>query len=442
MGTFIAHMHPALVHLPIGFIIMSLLVDFFQRSGNKRNSKLSTYMWGASAIASLLAMGTGIVALRSGYYEGLNMFIHLLCGYGTAIACVLLWWFKKSDRNYFGAQNGVLKFILGGTLLVGGHMGGELTHGEQYMPLPFSGGEKEKPDLNSKDSIGVYADLIAPIFAEKCNRCHEDLDARGRLNMTTQEGLLTDKFGDPAIAPGDLKNSAAFKRMTLHPEHKKYMPPSGPPITYNEQKLIEWWIRNNAPFEKNLRSMKLSDEMKEFFAEEYGIDLKVKSFYEKFDIGVLPNETISNIRNVGFNVSRLAQNNNFIDVSTHGQDGSLDQERIDQLLQAKEHITWLDLSGAELTDDHMTVIGQLQNLTRLNINNTKITDQGIAKIGDLHQLSSLNVYGTKITDESIATLKQLKNLKSLYLWQTKLSDKGVADLKSSLNNCDIVTGAE
>jgi len=442
MGTFIAHLHPLLVHLPIGFIILSFLVDWHQKNNNSvSRDKLSTFLWGMSALASILAMATGIASLRTGYYEGLNMFIHLLCGYAIAIVCTFIWFTKWKNKTYFGKQNIVLKSLLGIGLIVGGHMGGNLTHGEEHLPMPFDPKTNlEKIDLSDKDSINIYSDIVKVIFDQKCNRCHEEDDARGRLVMTTEEGLLSDKYGDPAIAPQDLHNSEAYKRISLSPWNNKYMPPSGPPITFKEKKVIEWWILKGAPFAGNLRNLEIDKDMKEFLAAEYGIDLSKKSFYEKAKIDVLAPEKLEAIKSVAFNATNLAANNNFIDVSNHGQSKNISVERIDALVGAKDHITWLDLSDTDLSNDGLSAIGQLSNLTKLNINRTKITDTGLDAIAGLERLMVLNLYGTAVTDDGLEKLSGLKTLESLYLWQTQTTEEGIEKLRSSLPNCEIVTG--
>jgi len=442
MGTFIAHLHPLLVHLPIGFIIISLLFDWHQKNNfSVSKDKVSTFLWGMSAIAAILAMATGIASLRTGYYEGLNMFIHLICGYSIAAVCTIIWYTKWKKKSFFDAQNIVFKSLLLVGLLIGGHMGGNLTHGEEYMPTPMDPkSDLKKIDLSDKDSINVYDDIIQVILNQKCNRCHEEEDARGRLVMTTEEGLLSDKYGDPAIAPGDLYNSEVYKRISLSPWNNRYMPPSGPPITYKEKKIIEWWIMQGAPFKSNLRNMEIDKPMVTFLATEYGVDLTKKSFYERAKIDVLPAEKFEAIKSVAFNASNLAANNNFIDVSNHGQSKNISNERLEALLGAKNHITWLDLSDTDLSDDGLKAIGQLSNLTKLNVNRTKITDAGIDAISNLERLITLNLYGTSISDQGLEKLTDLKTLESLYLWQTQTTEEGIEKLRAALPNCEIVTG--
>lgn len=438
MGYYIGHLHPALVHLPIGFIILALLTDFFRHD---KASSIRSFLWISSAIASIIAMASGLILLRSGYYEGANMFIHLLCGYGIAAVTSLIAFSYWKDKQWFSKQHLVSKVALFGLLLVGGHKGGELTHGPEYLPMPFSNIESINFDtIDAIDSINVYGHMIEPIFQLKCIRCHEPDDARGKLDMSSEEGLSDDTFGDPGIAPGNLEDSEIFKRITLERTHRKFMPPSGPEFSYKEKKLVEWWIINGAPFSANLRTLPLTDADRAFFDEQFGIDLREKSFYEKVAVEQLDDNIMSQIKGSEFNVTPLASTNNFLDISRVGKPKEISSEELNSLLQAKQQITWLDLSSSTLDDDAIPVLSELQNLTKLKLQNTNISNATLEGLAGLSNLQVLNLYGTGISDEGLKHLQQLSSLQKLFVWQTNVTDAGITELQNALPNLEIVSG--
>jgi len=271
MGYIIGHLHPALVHLPIGFIILATLLEFYR---TEKVKNIASFLWIASAVASILAMATGVALLRSGYFEGGNMFIHLLSGYAIALFTSVIAYSKWNNKLWFKRQHTVLKTLLVGLLFVSGHTGGELTHGVDHLPNPFNKTEVVNFDgLATKASINVYKDMIQPIFHIKCNRCHEPGDTRGKLDMTTKEGLLASAKGESTIVPGYSNESELFKRVTLNPSNRKFMPPSGAELEYKEIKLIEWWIENGASFDAYLNAQTLSKRDKKFFKYQFGITL-------------------------------------------------------------------------------------------------------------------------------------------------------------------------
>jgi len=443
MGEFIGHMHPALVHMPIGFIMLSVLSDWYlNRQGHASATKISTFMWGFSFLSCIAAIATGTVLLMSGYFEGKHMFLHLLSGWGIMIVTTLLFLSKWRNKTFFKLQNTILKAAAVVLLLVSGHNGGVMTHGENYLPLPFTSGDKTAPeDLDALDSINVYAHILKPIFDKKCFRCHEVDDARGKLDMTSIEGLTDDTYGDPGIFAGNLKDSEIYKRVTMEADEHKYMPPSGPVMSYDEIKLLEWWILSGASFEKDLRLMEVSPEMKEFFLEKYGIDLRRKTFYEKVNVEAVAQSIIDDIKENDFNISLLASTNNFVDVSRVGHDDLVTSVQLKRLLQAKEQITWLDLGATSINDDDVQTIVQLKNLTKLKLQKTSISDESLRLIADnLNQLSVLNIYGTKITDQGLDYLSNMASLKQLFIWQTQTTAAGINRLKSALPDIEVVSG--
>lgn len=442
MGSFIAHLHPLLVHLPIGFIAISFLIEWYLKKSNfSPKDELSIYLWSLNAIVSILAMATGLAALRMGYYEGVSLFFHMLCGCFTTLVCALIWFVKWKNLSIINNQIILLKVMLAIGIILAGNFGGILTHGEEHLPLAFNPrSELKRIDLRGRDSINFYTDVIKVIFDNKCNRCHNNKDARSRLVMTTEEGLLSNQYGKSGISPNSPMNSEIFNRISLSPWHQNYMPPSGLPITYKEIKMIEWWIMQGAPFTGTLYDLEIDKEMKTMLNYEYGIEIALKPYFTKSLIEPLSKDKIEAIIEEGFNVRQIATNSNFLDVSNHGQSRMITQDRINTLVGAGDHIAWLNISHTDLNDEGLWVLSKLSNLTKLNINNTNITDIGVDAIAGFERLTMLNIYGTNISDIGLEKLSHLKKLEALYLWQTKTTATGIEKLKASLPNCRIERG--
>jgi len=424
--------HPALVHLPIGIILITIFYEWYKKSD-------SITLWFMATLSAIMTMIAGLILLKSGRYEGLEMFLHLIMGVLTTIVTALIFLSKWQHYWLFNAQNTLLKWILFGLLLFGGHKGAELTHGKNYLPIPFLESEKES-DISfiGRESVVMYDDIIKPILDRKCIKCHETDDERGKLNLQTIEGLLSDKYGDPAVFPGDINESEIYKRISLSPSDKKYMPPSGEDLNYEEKKMIEWWIRSGASFTDNIKEMNPPDHVKATLFAKYGIDFRKKSFYEKKEVAALDPSLLEKLIVAEYNVSTLAANTNFIDVNIKGKSNKFSSDRLNHLVSAKDQITWLDLSNSNLNDEMATVIKNLTNLTKLKIQNTSITDKTIQSISDLENLSVLNIYGTIVSDASIEALISLPNLEKLYIWQSNISSAGIEQLKTSKPGLEVV----
>jgi len=92
------------------------------------------------------------------------------------------------------------------------------------------------------DKLAAVPDFqrdVAPIFEEKCNRCHGAKRRGGKLDMRTVESLLKGGDTGPAIKPGNAKKSLLIELI-----HHKEMPPKkeGPFVTADELELLRRWI--------------------------------------------------------------------------------------------------------------------------------------------------------------------------------------------------------
>lgn len=81
-------------------------------------------------------------------------------------------------------------------LSVTGHLGGALTHGEDFLSQPLLSmfgfapvKEVRKPIININEAL-VYKDIIEPVLEQKCVQCHNSQKQKGSLRLDTPELLL------------------------------------------------------------------------------------------------------------------------------------------------------------------------------------------------------------------------------------------------------------
>jgi len=143
----------------------------------------------------------------------------------------------------------------------------------------------------------------------------------------------------------------------------------------------------------------------------------------------------------GFSIKIMNAKGNLLDVSlvSPGRNSST-SDRISQLLIIQNNIVWLDISGNQVSDNDLGIVGQFSNLKRLKVANNPITDSGIEKLKGLRKLESLNVYSAKITGKSLVYFNELKNLRTVYAWKTGITDE---DIKNrTAGSYRIITGSE
>jgi uncharacterized membrane protein/mono/diheme cytochrome c family protein len=454
LSFFIGRFHLALVHLPIGLLLLAVIMQFLSRK--KRFEKLDSaiaFSLFLGATSAILAAICGWLLANNGAYVDRTLFLHRWLGIGVAILAGLCWLLKTKKIK---TESRVLNFsvsILMIMIFYTGHLGGNLTHGKgyllQYAPDVLktvfgseSGVEKIRQHYSNPDSTFVFNDLLLPFLKEKCGDCHDEKDKKGGLDLTTKESFLKGGDHDEIFLAGNAYESEIFKRITLPGNDKKFMPPGGEALSYDQIRLLEWWINEGASIEKAVSEYDLPKDIETLFEKNYSLEIKTKSFVETLIVPPISDAVFQKLEAQNFKVTRLAANNNLLEISLQSGLKNITNTQIETLLQAKDQITWLNLGNAEILDKHLPTIQQLQYLTRLRLEQTSVSDQRIALLEGLPNLESLNLYGTSVSDQSIASFIKMSALKNIYLWQTKVSSKGLEMLKSQRPNLEVVVGTE
>ena len=351
---------------------------------------------------------------------------------------------RVSSGIYTGA---LLLLVL--LITVTGHFGGNLTHGSNYLleyaPEPVSqllGGTKKQVVVLSDDpdSVKVFEHIITPLLQNRCLECHNATKMKGDLNLEDQESILAGGDNGEVLLAGNARESEIFKRITLRPENKKFMPSGGKtPLSYNEVKLIEWWLNSGANFENSVLETGVDPEMKFALAQLYGLDTDPKSYVERASVSPAAQEQLALLTEAGFYAQPIAANNNFIEVKKK-RTTDIEKSSLKLIENVKEQVTWLQVGAADLTDADLSFLEGMENLTRLHLENNPITDQGLKVIEGLPHLESLNLYGTEVTVNSLESLKTLPSLKKVFLWQTNVTPEEAEEIRAALPDAEVDVG--
>lgn len=445
---FIGHLHPVLVHLPIGILLLASLFVWQSKKDKHENLQKAVntmLFWGMlSAVAACI---TGYILSRSGDYDEETVSLHQWMGIGVALVSILTWYSRKRPRlqRWQWAFATVLVLLV----FLTGHLGGSLTHGSDYLTQPLadiSGDSaettvKRKPIPNIKEAI-VYADLVQPILQSKCYGCHGATKQKGKLRLDQPEAILKGGKDGPAIVPGKPGESELIKRIMLPREDEHHMAPKEKAqLTEKEISLLTWWVGNGADFIKKVKDFEQPEKMKPVLAS-----FQSSNTQEKKSADVIPTApvekadeaAVNKLKNTGAIVLPVSQSSNYLEVAFITAPGG--NEAIALLLPLKKQLVRLKLSYASVTDSALSVIGQCSNLIRLQLDHTDITDKGLSKLQSLNALQSLNLVGTKITIAGVMQLKGLKNLQSLYLYQTQVEKKDWEQLRKAFSKVSLDSG--
>jgi hypothetical protein len=459
-SLFLGRFHSLTVHLPIGFLLLGAFL--FLLSLSKKFSFLAKALPLTIlliAISSVVSVVLGLLLAQEGGYPEGSLFWHRLMGIGVAIFSVIsvvliLGYFDKTKKSIsiksrlninsiestIVDQKKELGLVLGATVLcvsITGHLGGNLTHGENYLftyapefvQELFLDPNSDKSSLTfpeDVDSTLVFEHILGPVITQKCASCHNDETQKGGLKVTSLEDLIVGGETGPAFEEGSPQSSELYKRVTLDPKSKKYMPPKGAGLSFGEITLLKYWIENGMASDLRITDEEIPEEIQALLESTYGLSTKKKAHYEKVKVAEVPEETLNKIRSQGFRVSALSEENNFLEIIANG---TLTKENVEALQSINEQITWLDLGEASISDPWLETISNFPNLTRLLLDNNPISDQGTSFLGKLENLESINLYNTSVGDSTLNLLSGIKSLQSIYLWNTNVSKDLVDKLK-------------
>ncbi len=379
----------------------------------------------------------GWLLANDGGYDEDTVFWHQWLGIFTVVIALVAWYTKRKKKKQ------IYKYSLWGLavlVLATGHFGGSLTHGSDYLVAPLLGrqDEIEQKLPSSPDSVQVYGHIVQPVLEQKCYGCHNSEKKQGGLDMSTWEDFVIGGENGPVIE-GGIWESELFRRITLPQENKKFMPPKGTPLTYDEISIIKWWLTQGANPENSITQLKMTEEIQEILINSYKIDPRPRSFVERVQIEAIDEQVFSKLESLGWKVQALSSDNNFLEVSSETSN-MLPKAGLDGLLQIKENVTWLNLGKLNISDADIAQIGQFINLSRLRLENNSITDVGLKSLSDLKKLESLNLYNNPLTDAGLEYFEQFSALKRIYLWKTDITQDGIKKLKESHPDWEIDYG--
>jgi uncharacterized membrane protein len=437
---FFGRLHPMLVHLPIGILILViawiLILEFKKK---KVSRSVLSFTLGAAALTAIASACTGYLLSRTGEYDETILSQHQWLGISMASISFVVWLLFQNGQ--IKRRSLKLFSILILMLLVGtGHWGASLTHGSDYLTEPLSEMVKrEEPPVNlaslDLNKTPFYPGLIKPIFEKRCTSCHREGKQKGKLRLDKPEYILKGGKSGLVIEPGKQDEGELLYRIHLALKDKDHMPPKEKPqLTEQELTLIRLWVTAGSDFSKPVSS---------FFTRPQ-FDSALGHHEEEIDIptgqAAPPDWNLVNaLTKKGVSITAVAQGSNYLSVSFISEPKNAAQ-LLTELIPLRQNVIWMKLSDCEVGNESMSWLKQFNHLTRLSLDNTKLTDEGLTEVSSLTELISLNLKGTATSIEGIKKLVKLTKLHHLYLYQTKVDETDHQKLRLAFKNTQIDFG--
>ncbi|WP_336518028.1 DUF1549 domain-containing protein [Pollutibacter soli] len=303
LWTFLGRLHPMIVHFPIGLLIIAFVLELI--ASKKKTTKYLPsikILVAAGALSSLISVAFGFMLANSGDYSGDLLTYHQWSGIATTILALLSWF---AYSKFSVPMQKLLSGITVIAVILVGHFGASMTHGENFLTEALPGQTPEQPegksafiltknsgDLSEADKLELNLQ-VRTIIAHNCTSCHGEAKSKGDLRLNSKEAVFTGGENGKIIVPGDPQNSEMLRRIKLPRGHKEAMPGKGKGLTKEEIEIIEYWIKKGAPWpDGDLKSIYRVAEMAPRNPEmpaavqglESPIDLYVDQYFGKHNI--------------------------------------------------------------------------------------------------------------------------------------------------------------
>ncbi|NCI45587.1 c-type cytochrome domain-containing protein [Sediminibacterium soli] len=436
--------HPLLVHLPIGFLLLAIIFQWLaaiQKYAALAPAIRVSYLLGA--VSAVLSCISGWLLSSGGEYDPQTVFFHQWFGISLAVIAFLAY-FLTAKAN--GLLQRVVSLVLLVLMIITGHLGGTLTHGEGFLTksvLSESGdtARKRKAIADINQAI-VFTDIIQPIFDEKCGSCHSATKQKGALRLDAADWILKGGKHGAVYTEGNADSSELYKRMVLDRLEEKHMPPKGKPqLTEQELQVIHWWLSSRAGFSKKVNEVPRETAIAAVLHKFEGAPDKTvhKSDVPPAEVEQADPAAIDSLTANGISVTPVAMNSHYLQVSFVSL-SKPDDRHMRLLKKISKQTVWLKLPGARFTPEVWKLLSDFRSLTRLSAEYSSLNDESITSLAPLRLLHYLNLVGTDVSVKGLSLLKDMPDLDHLYLGKTAVQTGQLAALKQWFPHAVIDSG--
>ena len=432
-------MHPMLLHFPIVLLILAGMMFLVNTAIPKEHRPFFRQLTGHVLLMGTLFAGItvvmGLFLSRETGYSGDTLKWHKLTGVAVFSFSSLIYIFRNSGRLNTVVRK-ISIAVLFGFIILTGHYGANLTHGEGFVLEAVMSANPDK-QVPIEEAI-IFEHVVLPILEQKCVSCHNTDKLKGELNLTTAAFLTKGGKSGALFVPGNSEMSLLMQRVHLPLEDKKHMPPSGKPqLTAEEANILSTWIQQNADYKKKVIELRENDPLRIWSAARLNPAAKE---VEVYDFDAASEKDIEKLNNDYRTISSLAKNVPALQVNFFST-VAFKKEHLKDLDPIKKQIVFLNLNKMPIDDADLKQVSKFENLRKIELNFTNITAKGIQELTGLKALKTLTLSGTPVTYADLkALLPRFKSLKSVSVWDTKLTPKEMDQLSKENPQLTILKG--
>ncbi|WP_341228401.1 c-type cytochrome domain-containing protein [uncultured Arcticibacterium sp.] len=405
----LGRVHPLFLHFPIGVFFVAAFLHLGSKLFKETKlDELLQFLFLISAFTAALTALFGFFLGQEAGYAAEQLKWHKWLGILTS----LILWVAYLSLEKSWKFSKPLTVVSALVILITGHLGGEITHGANYVFAPL-----QKETEKAFDPKGpIFSEAINPILEAKCLSCHNDKKMKGELNMASLSKIMKGGEDGPLWLAGDALNSHIIQSAKLPLEDKKHMPPKGKPqLTPLEIAILEQWINQGAKTDLSIAELSEGDSLRQMVMKQYGGGKEEKVY----EFSAASESTLAEVKTPFCTVEALALNSPALKASFYVTE-RYDPATLENLKKVSGQLVELNLAKMPVSDEDLDLISSFENLEKLVLNSSDVTGENLEALSKLKNLTSLSLSGCVLEEGSLDKLANFPALEQLFVWNTGL----------------------
>jgi hypothetical protein len=417
-------MHPLVLHFPLVLLFVGIFLECLLRRKDYQHTatqKITSYVFYLFAVTASITALFGFFLYKEGSYLGEEVTLHKWAGTAVSVLAIPILWLMNRPARAFYYGTLVVSALC---VILAGHVGAEVTHGDGFLTEPIRKVEKNI-QVENADSAVVFRDVIQPILNEKCLNCHNPNRAKNDLILADYQSLMKGGETRNFIVAGQAEESLLYKYIVLPMNDSLHMPPKEKlQLDQEEIKLIGWWINTGAHADQKYVALPKVDSIQTIMLSKF----LPKSGLDLLEIPFANPDEIKQVNNPYRTVQQISATKPYVAVFL-GSKKDFSANDLTQLKEVGNQVVSIDMGNSHVKDEDLKHLKAFPHVQKLHLQNIPIGDEGVKHLKDLRFLDVLNLSGTKISAKTLNELSGWEHLKKLYLYNTAVSVDAVTSLK-------------
>ena len=415
-------LHPLILHFPIVILLMAVVTLWISEKNWKEAGHLFLLL--GSNFAGITVVAGLILATEE--YEGSSLDWHKWLGVISLSLSVYIYFLAKKTS----LTQKLLGSFLAITLILTGHFGANLTHGEDFLLAPIESKEIQQVALEDAE---VFQHVVMPIFEAKCISCHKEGKTKGELRMDDLNALKKGGESGPFLIPGDPENSTFLQKIHLPLENEEHMPPKNKTqLTEEEIELLRVWVASGASFDQKVTDLEDQSPLFVLASQKFTVE-------KHYIFDPASESDIRSLTNFFRKVKPTYPESPALEVAYYGA-SSFDPNSLKDLKKVKTQVVKVNLNRMPLSEVSLGFLEDLKNLEELQLNFTGIKPEQLQVLEKVPSLRKLAISGNNLGAKSLEPLSRLTQLTHLYFWESGLSQNEQEKLQAQLKKTKIDFG--